>query len=128
MGKIFYQAAAKHLTPVTLELGGKSPCIVDKKIQLEYSSKRITWGKWTNAGQTCVAPDYLLVHKDSKAKLLDKMKQHIKDFYGDDAQQSPDYGRIINHNHFKRLEKLLEQGNIVVGGQTDEADLIYLRP
>ncbi|MCB0501659.1 MAG: aldehyde dehydrogenase [Bacteroidetes bacterium] len=127
IGKIFYQAAAKHLTPVTLELGGKSPCIVDKKIQLEYSSKRITWGKWTNAGQTCVAPDYLLVHKESKAKLIDKMKKHLKDFYGEDAQQSPDYGRIINHNHFKRLEKLLEKGNILVGGTTDEDDL-YIAP
>jgi aldehyde dehydrogenase (NAD+) len=127
IGKVYYQAAAKNLTPITLELGGKSPCIIGNKFQLEYSSKRITWGKWTNAGQTCVAPDYLLVHKDSKAKLLDKMQKHLKDFYGDDPQKSPDYGRVINARHFKRLTGLLNQGNILVGGQHDESDL-YIAP
>jgi aldehyde dehydrogenase (NAD+) len=127
IGKIFYQAAAKHLTPVTLELGGKSPCIIGDKFHLEYSSKRITWGKWTNAGQTCVAPDYLLVHKDSKAKLIEKMKSHLIEFYGENPQKSPDYGRIINDRHFKRLTGLLEQGNILVGGQSDESDL-YIAP
>lgn len=127
IGRIYYQAAAKHLTPVTLELGGKSPCIVDKNIHLDYTAKRVTWGKWTNAGQTCVAPDYLLVHKDSKAKVLDKMKRNIEAFFGKDPQKSPDYGRIISPRHFDRLAKFLEDGNVVVGGQHDKDDL-YIAP
>ena len=127
IGKIFYQAAAKNLTPVTLELGGKSPCIVDQKIHLEHSSKRIVWGKWTNAGQTCVAPDYLLVHKSIKRDLLDRMKKHLNDFYGPNPQESEDYGRIINHRHFIRLENYLKNGNVLIGGQTDEDDL-YISP
>ena len=127
IGKIFYQAAARNLTPVTLELGGKSPCIVDKKIHLEYSSKRIVWGKFTNAGQTCVAPDYLLVHSSIKDKLLESMKKHIVDFYGEDAKASPDYGRIISDRHYNRLKGFLEKGNVVIGGQTDDASR-YIAP
>jgi acyl-CoA reductase-like NAD-dependent aldehyde dehydrogenase len=127
IGKIYYQAAARHLTPVTLELGGKSPCIVDKKIHLEYSSKRIVWGKYTNAGQTCVAPDYLLVHSSMKARLLDRMKKHITDFFGDDPQKSPDYGRIISDRHFTRLKGYLDGANVLAGGQTDSDDR-YIAP
>ena len=96
VGKIVMEAAAKNLTPVTLELGGKSPCIVDDDIQLEYTAKRITWGKFINAGQTCVAPDYLLVNKSVKSDLLEKIKQYINEFYGKNPGESPDYCRIIN--------------------------------
>ena len=100
VGKIVMEAAAKNLTPVTLELGGKSPCIIDDCIQLEYTAKRITWGKFINAGQTCVAPDYLLVIKSVKSDLLEKINQSIDEFYGDNPVNSPDYGRIVNKKEF----------------------------
>ncbi|HEY9597199.1 MAG TPA: aldehyde dehydrogenase family protein, partial [Cyanophyceae cyanobacterium] len=99
IGKIVMQAAAKHLTPVTLELGGKSPCIVDSDVDLKYTAKRIVWGKYLNSGQTCIAPDYLLVDRQIKNDLLAEIKQCIHDFYGDDPSQSPDYSRIISHRH-----------------------------
>lgn len=127
IGRYVYQAAAKHLTPVTLELGGKSPCIVDEDIQLTHTSRRILWGKFTNAGQTCVAPDYLLVNKKVKAQLIDKMKEHLKEFYGDDPAQSPDYGRIISTRHFDRIARMISPEKIVVGGQTNRADK-YIAP
>jgi len=127
IGKIYYQAAARHLTPVTLELGGKSPCIVDKKVHTEYASKRIVWGKFTNAGQTCVAPDYMLVHKSVKDEFLARMKKHIHEFFGDDPQKSPDYGRIISERHYDRLKKFLDNGNVVAGGQTDDGER-YIAP
>ena len=106
VGKIVMEAAAKNLTPVTLELGGKSPCIIDDCIQLEYTAKRITWGKFINAGQTCVAPDYLLVNKSVKSDLLEEIKQSIDEFYGDNPVNSPDYGRIVNKKEFNRLNDL----------------------
>ncbi len=127
VGKIVYQAAAKHLTPVTLELGGKSPCIVDKHIQLEYTAKRIVFGKLINAGQTCIAPDYILVHKDIREKLVKEIKKQITSFYGEDPSQSSDYGRIINKKHFKRLMKLMKSGDICFGGQSNEEDK-YIGP
>ncbi|MGB5593703.1 MAG: aldehyde dehydrogenase [Crocosphaera sp.] len=117
IGKIVMEAAAQHLTPVTLELGGKSPCIVDTNINLKETAKRIVWGKFLNAGQSCVAPDYLLVNKEIKGKLLEAIIQLTKDLYGEDTSQSKDYGRIINSYHFNRLCALLEPGKIILGGK-----------
>ena len=127
IGKIVMAAAARNLTPVTLELGGKSPCIVDRDVNLSLTARRIASGKFINAGQTCIAPDYLLVHRGIKAELIDCMKTCISGFYGHDPRQSPDYPRIINEKHFLRLEKLLQHGNIVAGGQTDRRNL-YIAP
>jgi aldehyde dehydrogenase (NAD+) len=127
VGRIIYQAAAKFLTPVTLELGGKSPCIVDEDIHLEYAAKRITWGKFINCGQTCIAPDYLLVNKKIKTKLVDKINITLKEFYGDDPSKSNDYPRIINHRHFNRLKKYLTNGKVIIGGETNETDK-YIAP
>jgi len=127
VGKIVMQAAAKHLTPVTLELGGKSPCIVDSDIQVEYTAKRIAWGKFINAGQTCVAPDYLLVDKKVKPDLIQAIKTAIHEFYGDDPQKSPDYPRIINQHHLGRLAEFIKDGEIVAGGQTNPEDK-YIAP
>jgi aldehyde dehydrogenase (NAD+) len=117
VGRIVYQAAAKHLTPVTLELGGKSPCIIDKDIDVNMTAKRIVWGKYVNAGQTCIAPDYLLVHEQVKDKLLAAMKKHIIAFYGENAEASKDYCRIINERHFDRLVGYLKDGNAYTGGK-----------
>ncbi|MBX7225637.1 MAG: aldehyde dehydrogenase [Chitinophagales bacterium] len=127
IGRYVYQCAARHLTPVTLELGGKSPCFVDENINLEVASRRILWGKFTNAGQTCVAPDYLLVDEKIKDKLLDKMQTHLKEFFGENPQLSVDYGRIINERHFDRISGLIEPDKVVVGGKTDKSDL-YISP
>lgn len=115
VGKLVMSAAAKHLTPVTLELGGKSPCIVDETADLEIAARRIIWGKYVNAGQTCVAPDYLLVHRSVKAPLLEKMKGYIQKFYGTDGKYE-ELPRIINEKHFERLLALIEGEKIVTGG------------
>ncbi|MBD2017612.1 aldehyde dehydrogenase [Microcoleus sp. FACHB-53] len=127
IGKIIMSAAAKHLTPVTLELGGKSPCVVDAETQLEYTARRIVWGKFLNAGQTCIAPDYLLVDHKIKSNLLGHIKQCIRDFYGATPSTSPDYARIINQHHFNRLCKFLGFGEIIIGGDTDSTNL-YIAP
>jgi acyl-CoA reductase-like NAD-dependent aldehyde dehydrogenase len=127
IGKIVMQAAAKHLTPVTLELGGKSPCIVDSDVDLKYAAKRITWGKYLNAGQTCIAPDYLLVDRRIKSDLLTEIQKCVEEFYGDDPAQSPDYARLISRRHFERLEPLLKDGEIVMGGQTKPEEK-YIAP
>jgi acyl-CoA reductase-like NAD-dependent aldehyde dehydrogenase len=127
IGKIVMQAAAKHLTPVTLELGGKSPCIVDSDVDLKYAAKRITWGKYLNAGQTCIAPDYLLVDRRIKSELLTEIQKCVGEFYGDDPAQSPDYARLISRRHFERLEPLLKDGEIVIGGQTKPEEK-YIAP
>ena len=127
IGKIVMQAAAKHLTPVTLELGGKSPCIVDSDVDLKYAAKRITWGKYLNAGQTCIAPDYLLVDRRIKSELLTELQKCVGEFYGDDPAQSPDYARLISRRHFERLEPLLKDGEIVMGGQTKPEEK-YIAP
>ncbi|MBI5572492.1 MAG: aldehyde dehydrogenase [Desulfomonile tiedjei] len=127
VGRVVAQAAAKNLIPTTLELGGKSPCIVDRDVDLQCAAKRIVWGKFFNAGQTCVAPDYLLAHADIKTKLLDLLKSGIKEFYGEDPKQSPDYARIVNARHFERLVELLGEGDVIAGGQTDPADN-YIAP
>lgn len=127
VGEKVMTAAAKHLTPVTLELGGKSPCIVDHTTHIEYAAKRIAWGKFSNAGQTCTAPDYLLVDHRIKDELLSAIKQQIKSFYGDRPKESQSYGRIVNAKHFHRLSRLLESGRVVTGGDSDRDDL-YIAP
>lgn len=128
VGKLVMTAAAKHLTPVTLELGGKSPCIVDASANLEVAAKRIVWGKFTNSGQTCVAPDYVLVEESVEEALLAKMRDAVREFYGNNPQQSPDYCRVINKRHLQRLLDLLPgSGDIVIGGTSDESDC-YLAP
>ncbi len=120
VGRIIMQAAAKHLTPLTLELGGKSPCIVDSEINIDLASKRILFGKFFNAGQTCIAPDYLLVHKSIEKKLLESMKNTLIQFYGDTPKLSKDFGRIINTKHCHRLKELLfAGGEIYYGGEID---------
>ncbi len=127
IGKIVMSAAAEHLTPVTLELGGKTPCIVEADTHLEYTARRIVWGKFINAGQTCVAPDYLLVNRKIKTELLEHIKQCIRDFYGATPSTSPDYARIINQHHFNRLCQLLNSGEIIIGGDTNATDR-YIAP
>ena len=127
IGQIVMEAAAKNLTPVTLELGGKSPCIVESDVQLEYTAKRIAWGKFINAGQTCIAPDYLLVNRQIKSDLLEKIKENIQEFYGENPEKSPDYCRIISPRHFNRLVEFLQNGNVIVGGQTNPEDK-YIAP
>ncbi|MBD2356908.1 aldehyde dehydrogenase [Tolypothrix sp. FACHB-123] len=127
VGRIVMEAAAKHLTPVTLELGGKSPCIVDTEINLEHTVKRIIWGKFVNAGQTCIAPDYILVDKKIKINLVEGLKKTIKEFYGDNPETSPDYARIISTKHFDRLVNLLKNGEVIIGGKTNLAER-YIAP
>ncbi|WP_207433076.1 aldehyde dehydrogenase [Sabulibacter ruber] len=127
VGKIVAQAAAKQLIPVTLELGGKSPCIIDETADLAVVAKRIVWGKFINAGQTCVAPDYLLVQETVEAPLLEQLASTIKEFYGTNPAQSPDFARIINDRHFQRLKGLLEGVTVYVGGETD-ASSRYIAP
>lgn len=127
VGKIVMEAAAKHLTPVTLELGGKSPCIVDSEINLEYTARRIIWGKFLNAGQTCIAPDYLLVDQKIKKDLVNTLHKCLKEFYGQNPANSPDYARIINQKHFERLAKFLEDGEIICGGETNPSQR-YIAP
>ncbi|AKQ44455.1 aldehyde dehydrogenase [Rufibacter radiotolerans] len=127
VGKIVAQAAAKHLTPVTLELGGKSPCLVDATADLAITAKRIVWGKFINAGQTCVAPDYILVQENVAPQLLEQLAQAITQFYGPTPAQSPDFARIINQRHFQRLKGLLTGTQIYAGGETDESTF-YIAP
>ena len=115
IGQLVMEAAAKNLTPVTLELGGKSPCLVDTEIDLEETAKRIAWGKFLNAGQTCIAPDYLLVEKSIKEALITKLQECIVKFYGTNPQTSPDYCRIVNERQFNRLKALLKDGDILTG-------------
>ncbi|AMM51271.1 aldehyde dehydrogenase [Rufibacter sp. DG15C] len=127
VGKLVTQAAARQLIPVTLELGGKSPCLVDETANLQVAAQRIVWGKFLNAGQTCVAPDYVLVQESVKDQLLGQLQKTILQFYTDTPQQSPDYARIINNRHFERLQKLIQQSTIYFGGQTD-AQQRYIAP
>lgn len=117
--KVVMRAAAEYLTPLTLELGGKSPCIVDSDAAAELSAKRIVWGKFLNAGQTCVAPDYVLVHSSVREKLIEAMLGHIRRFYGEDPAASPDYPRIISAEHCDRLAALMGSGKALCGGSVD---------
>jgi aldehyde dehydrogenase (NAD+) len=127
VGRIVMTAAAKHLTPVTLELGGKSPVIVDEGVDLAVTAERIINGKFLNAGQTCVAPDYVLAVGDTAARLEPLLAEALRAKFGDDPEASPDYGRIINDRHFERLSGLLASGRVVTGGQTDR-DSKYIAP
>ncbi|HUI45584.1 MAG TPA: aldehyde dehydrogenase [Nitrospirota bacterium] len=126
-GRIVMTAAAKNLTPVTLELGGKNPCIVDADTHLEYTARRIVWGKFFSAGQSCVAVDYLLVDKQIKEQLVARIVQFTRDCYGPDPSSCPDYGRIVNETHFDHLSGLLGCGSLVMGGQMDRA-MRYIAP
>lgn len=127
VGRIVMATAAKHLTPVTLELGGKSPVIVDKSANVRVAARRIAWGKWLNAGQTCVAPDYVLVHRDIETQLVEELRNTLVEFHGVDPHRSPDYGRIVSPRHFDRLASLLADGQAVIGGQVN-ADERYIAP
>ncbi|MDZ7716680.1 MAG: aldehyde dehydrogenase [Balneolaceae bacterium] len=127
VGKIIMKAAAEQLTPVTLELGGKSPAIVDKTADIHSTAKRIAWGKFVNAGQTCVASDYVYVHESVKESFLKTLKEEITKFYGSDPKKSPDYARIINEDHFNRLKQFLNNGNMYMGGPNNEEEL-YIAP
>jgi len=122
VGKIVMGAAAKNLVPITLELGGKSPVIVEESANLKEAARRIIWGKTLNAGQTCVAPDYVLVQEEAAEELIVQMKKAIKKYYGKNIERSKDYGRIINEKHFKRIVNLIEseKNNILFGGHSDE--------
>ncbi len=127
VGKVVMRAAAEHLTPVILELGGKSPCIVDADADLDIAAKRIAWGKFLNAGQTCIAPDYLFAHSTIKDSLLDKILQQIKLMYGEDSKQSRFYPRIINPQAMDRLTEMLSEGKIHTGGIFDKQEK-YISP
>ncbi|TQR20193.1 aldehyde dehydrogenase [Psychrobacillus vulpis] len=129
VGKIVMRAASERLTPIALELGGKSPVIVDHTANLEMAAKRIVWGKLVNAGQTCIAPDYILVEENVKVKFIEHLKETIHQFYGKSIQDSVDLGRIVSESHFSRLEEMLEKekDHIIFGGSTDRNDL-YIEP
>jgi aldehyde dehydrogenase (NAD+) len=127
VGKIVMKAAAEHLTPVTLELGGKSPLLIEKSANLDLAAKRCVWGKFLNAGQTCVAPDYVLIPEELRDDFIEKMQKHVKAFYGFDPKLSSDYPRIVNEKHFDRLMLLIEEKNIAFGGESSR-DEKYLAP
>jgi aldehyde dehydrogenase (NAD+) len=122
VGKIVMKAAAQHLTPLTLELGGKSPCLIDRSANLDLAAKRIAWGKFLNAGQTCVAPDYVLIPRELQKTFIEKMISHLKMFYGIEARHSKDYSRIIHENHLDRLNGLLLSQKIAFGGEAYRED------
>lgn len=127
VGKSIYQMAANDLIPVTLELGGKSPAIIESDANLTIAAKRIVIGKFINAGQTCVAPDYLLIHEDVFDKFIAQLKETIRDFFGDDAKESSDYGRIINEKRFDTMVSYLVEGEIISGGNHDRLSL-FIEP
>mgnify|MGYP006072977011 FL=1 len=127
VGKIVMRAAAEFLTPVTLELGGKSPCIVDSSTDLDVTAARIVWSKWMNAGQTCVAPDYVLVEESFAAPLIDAIKHKLTEFYSADASSSKDYGRIVSERHLTRIVSYLDGQEVVHGGKHDVANK-YIEP
>ena len=130
VGRVVMRAAAEHLTPVTLELGGKSPAIVDRDARLKVAARRIVWGKFFNTGQTCVAPDHVLVHREAHRELVGHMVDAVREFYGDDSARSPDYGRIVNDRHFERLSGLIDAGGfarVAVGGERDP-DTRFIAP
>ena len=127
VGKIVMTAAAQNLCPVTLELGGKSPCIVDKNVPLMQTARKIAWGKFLNSGQTCIAPDYILVHQSIKTPLIDALKKVIVEFYGEDAEKSNNYARIISKNHWQRLTSYLQNANVILGGKSNE-ETLFISP
>lgn len=125
VGKIVAKAAAENLTPVTLELGGKNPCIVDEKANLKLAAKRIVWGKFINAGQTCIAPDYILVSQKVKSKFIDYLKDEITIAYGENPELSPDFARIVNEKNWSRLVKMLFNETVICGGKTNSKDWFF---
>ena len=127
VGKIVAKAAAEHLTPVTLELGGKSPCIIDETANLKLTAKRLVWGKFINGGQTCIAPDYLLIHSAVKDKFVTYFKEELIKAYGEDPEKSEDYPRIVNTRNFDRLALMLENEKFLIGGKTNRDDR-YIAP
>ncbi|XP_053503021.1 aldehyde dehydrogenase family 3 member A2a [Ictalurus furcatus] len=127
VGKLVMEAAAHHLTPVTLELGGKSPCYIDKGCDLRIACRRITWGKYVNCGQTCIAPDYILCEPCIQDKVVDEIRKCIQEFYTNDPKTFTDYGRIINQRHFKRIMALMEGSTVAIGGGHDESQC-YIAP
>ncbi len=127
VGRIVAQAIAPHLTPATLELGGKNPCIIHSSAKIDLAAKRIVWGKFINAGQTCISPDYILIDKKKKTEFTEAVKREIKAAFGEDPQNSPDYARIINKKDFERLQAMLEDQNAITGGQTNASDN-YIAP
>lgn len=127
VGKIVAKAAAENLTPVTLELGGKNPCIIDNTANLKLAAKRIVWGKFINAGQTCIAPDYILIQKDMKNHFMEFMKLEIIKAYGENPKLSPDYARIINEKNWLRLANMIEEKKVFFGGQTNIEEC-YIAP
>jgi aldehyde dehydrogenase (NAD+) len=127
IGQSVMKAAAEHLTPITLELGGKSPCIVDHTARLDIAARRIAWGKFWNAGQTCLAPDYLLVERSVKEALVTQLRTVLSQFYGSEPKDSPDYARIIDKRHFERLVRLIEPSQVIHGGDFD-AHKRYIAP
>ncbi|KAK3555130.1 hypothetical protein QTP86_010008 [Hemibagrus guttatus] len=127
VGKVIMEAAAKHLTPVTLELGGKSPCYIDKSCDLNIACRRIAWGKYTNCGQTCIAPDYILCDPSIQDRVIEEIKKNVKEFYTDNPKSCPDYTRIINKRHFKRVMALMEDSTVAMGGENDESEC-YIAP
>ncbi|MCL4126983.1 UNVERIFIED_CONTAM: hypothetical protein GTU68_035353 [Idotea baltica] len=127
VGQIVYESAAKHLTPVTLELGGKNPCIVDETASISLAAKRIVWGKFLNAGQTCIATDYILVHQKVKDKLIEALKQSITKSFGENMEASPDFSRTVSKKHYLGLKAMLEGEEILFGGESNDTDN-YLSP
>jgi aldehyde dehydrogenase (NAD+) len=127
VGRIVMTAAAKHLTPVTLELGGKSPVVIDESANVKVAARRIAWGKWLNAGQTCVAPDYVLVHRNVETQFVDALRTTLREFYGNDPHTSSDYGRIVSPRHFERLSAMLTDGQVIFGGETVASER-YIAP
>ncbi|CAN7745148.1 aldehyde dehydrogenase [Paenibacillus sp. LjRoot56] len=123
IGKIIMKSASKNLTPVTLELGGKSPCIVHEDANIKLAAKRIAWGKFMNAGQTCVAPDYLYLHQNIRNKFINHFREAIKDLYGERPLNNPNYTRIVSKIHFNRLQSFLNNGEIIIGGAANEEGL-----
>ena len=123
VGKMVMEKAAANLTPVTLELGGKSPCIIDKSANLKLTAKRLTFGKYLNCGQTCVATDYVLVHEAVKEEFLKLLKSEIRAMYGEDPLKNPDYGKMINRKHFDRVLGLMKEEKLILGGENDMASL-----
>lgn len=127
VGRIIYKMAADKITPVTLELGGKSPCVVENDANIKVAAKRIVMTKFSNAGQMCVAPDYILVHESKKNELVDEIKKRIVDFFGERPEESYNYGKLINEKQFDRVHGYLQQGTIVYGGRSDKANL-FIEP
>lgn len=127
VGRLIHQACNENLTPCTLELGGKSPCYIDNTVDIPIATKRILWGKFINAGQTCIAPDYLLCSKQVQKQFLEEAKKILKEWYGDNPKDSPDLCRIINQQHFQRLSAMIKGSKVAIGGETDSQEK-YIAP